>query len=557
MRVKPSFRGWQRLFATASGCSLLLLSPSLLAAEVTTGAEVKAPVPDASCRSWQAQDAERPDLRVGDIRIVTGDIFDPEQDKENRWYNRVANRVHIKTRDEVVARRLLFKTGDPLNMRILAESERLLRAYNFIQDARVQVEQICGQQAHISVQTTDNWTLTPGLSFGRSGGNNSGGVNLEEHNLFGWGKSVSLEYKQDSQRTQTSLSYKDPQFLGTEQHLNLMTRSNSDGEGYQLGLNQPFQHFDSREAWGLEMATNKQETPVYAEGEIVHNIGEDTQSANLFYGWSAGRHLDHTHRYQIGWRYDRRRYFATDTQTETPVTDRLSYPWFGYEMVQDNYAQRENFRTMGKTEDIALGYQFKANAGFISKQLGADANYLKLGTHYSRGFSAPKHLGLLALDVDAYLGNGIHQGARTTLNGEWNHFIGENGSWHLNGAFTLADNLQPGEQVLLGGDNGLRGYPTGFQTGDKSVHFSAERRFYFNWYPLQMAKIGAAVFADAGTAWGQGKDVEWLGDAGVGLRIVPTRSSSGKVLHIDLAMPFNAQGKVDNYQVLVGTQVGF
>ena len=52
-------------------------------------------------------------------------------------------------------------------------------------------------------------------------------------------------------------------------------------------------------------------------------------------------------------------------------------------------------------------------------------------------------------------------------------------------------NLLLGEQVLLGGETGLRGYPAGYQTGDKSLLVTAEKRFHFNWYPLHIAKFGA------------------------------------------------------------------
>ena len=39
-------------------------------------------------------------------------------------------------------------------------------------------------------------------------------------------------------------------------------------------------------------------------------------------------------------------------------------------------------------------------------------------------------------------------------------------------------NPDMGEQLLLGGDNGLRGYPLRYQSGNKSLLFNVERRAY-------------------------------------------------------------------------------
>ena len=42
--------------------------------------------------------------RIGKIRVVTQDIFDLEDPKENNWLFRLANRLHIQTRPEVIHR---------------------------------------------------------------------------------------------------------------------------------------------------------------------------------------------------------------------------------------------------------------------------------------------------------------------------------------------------------------------------------------------------------------------------------------------------------------------
>ncbi|HPE60081.1 MAG: BamA/TamA family outer membrane protein [Thiothrix sp.] len=512
----------------------------------------------AECRLWQEQDAQRRDLRVGHITVETGNIFDPDNPKENRWYNRAANRLHVNTRAEVVQRHLLFRSGEAFDAARLRESERLLRARHYLKEAVITPVQVCGGEVDIQVRTSDNWTLMPGLDAGHSGGETSGGIKIEEHNLLGWGKALGFSYQQDSNRSETKLGYHDPGLFGTRHELTFGLLNNSDGRGYLLDLELPFYAFDSREAWGLEVKALEQEVPFYEQGEVARRIGEDKRSGKLFYGWSGGRQGDHTERYLLGWQYLQQSWFPTDTSAYAAPDIVQSYPWIGYEYVQDDFITRENFRTMGRTEDIALGHRFTISAGWLSRGLGSEGDYLKLDAAYSKGFMpGDRQLGLLELEGSTWIGTGQLSGGRLSARGEWNHFTDDRSGWHLAGVFRYADNLLPGEQLVLGGDSGLRGYPTGFQGGDRSLLLSAERRFYFDWYPMRAARIGAAVFADAGGAWGRGQPAEWLGDVGVGLRIVSTRSSTGKVLHVDIAKPLTATGDTDSYQVLVGTQTEF
>ncbi len=89
------------------------------------------------------------------------------------------------------------------------------------------------------------------------------------------------------------------------------------------------------------------------------------------------------------------------------------------------------------------------------------------------------------------------------------------------------------------------------------LFFTAEKRFHFDWYPLHLAKFGAAIFTDVGSAWGEGKDPELLADVGIGLRMIPTRTSITKAVHIDLAFPLNGDNDVDDYQLTVNTENSF
>jgi hemolysin activation/secretion protein len=116
-------------------------------------------------------------------------------------------------------------------------------------------------------------------------------------------------------------------------------------------------------------------------------------------------------------------------------------------------------------------------------------------------------------------------------------------------------------QLLLGGDNGLRGYPLRYQAGEGRWLVTAEQRWYSNWYPFRLFNVGGAVFYDMGGAWGSnptGSPPQGvLRDVGVGLRLCNSRSALGNVLHVDVAFPLDGDKSISKLQFLVETQRSF
>ena len=100
--------------------------------------------------------------------------------------------------------------------------------------------------------------------------------------------------------------------------------------------------------------------------------------------------------------------------------------------------------------------------------------------------------------------------------------------------------------LLLGGDNGLRGYPLRFQGGTSSALLTLEHRIFTDWYPFRLVRFGTAVFFDAGRTWGRNfngtEPYGTLKDVGFGLRFGNVRSGLGNVLHVDLSYSLDARG---------------
>jgi hemolysin activation/secretion protein len=115
--------------------------------------------------------------------------------------------------------------------------------------------------------------------------------------------------------------------------------------------------------------------------------------------------------------------------------------------------------------------------------------------------------------------------------------------------------------LLLGGDNGLRGYPLRYQSGVRRALFTVEERAYTDVFVYRLVRLGGAVFADVGRAWG-GNNVNtandgWLSNVGAGLRFFSVRAAFSNVLHVDLAVPLNRSADISGVQFLVKTKASF
>jgi hemolysin activation/secretion protein len=122
-------------------------------------------------------------------------------------------------------------------------------------------------------------------------------------------------------------------------------------------------------------------------------------------------------------------------------------------------------------------------------------------------------------------------------------------------------NPAPLDELLLGGDNGLRGYPLRYQSGTRRALFVFEERAYTDIYLWQLFRFGGAVFVDIGRAWGGDNqntvNPDWLSDIGFGLRIFNVRSAFSNVLHLDIAFPNNPDTNIERVQYLVKVKTSF
>lgn len=496
---------------------------------------------------------------IGEILIRAKDIFDTEIPEEDRAAFRFANRIHRKTREGVIRKQLLFESGDLYSRRVLEESERLLRGSPYLYEASIRPVRYQQNQVDVEVVTRDVWTLTFALGFSRSGGVNSTRFGLEDGNFLGLGKEVTVRRTSNVDRTSLLYRYRDPNLLGTRGKIALAYQDQSDGSSRSIALERPFFSLDARWALGLGAASEDRVDSLYSRGEITdrfrHRRSYLDGSGGLCRGLVGKRAL----RFTMGFTFERDRFEAAagfPPPSLVPPGRTLVYPWVGLDRVEDAFIEARDLDRIQRTEDLNLGRQLKARVGYAARSFGSDRDALVFGTSLVAG-SNPGHAQLLFVSAQAsgrWASGGVEN---LVVGGAVRYFVRDLGDHILYATLSAdaASRLDPERQLLLGGDNGLRGYPLRFQDGDRRVLLTLEQRFYTNWHLFRLVHVGAAVFFDAGRAWhagSRGADEEGvLKDVGVGLRLGSSRSSKGALVHLDVAVPLDGGGTVRKTQFLV------
>lgn len=506
---------------------------------------------------------QRRGARIGRIEVEIEDVFENASSLAAPY--RVANGLHISTQRDTVLQQLLFRSGDAYSPRLVQETERLLRGRRYLNEASiVPMRYNDDNTVDVRVHVHDVWTLSPGLSFGRKGGANSTRFKFEDTNFLGLGKQISLARTSDVDRSAWQLGYADPNLFGSWWRMSGTYSSLSDGAAKELSLERPFYSLDSRWATNFSASDVNSAVSRYSLGERLERIDMHKQAFEFGGGISEGLHDGWTQRYLAGVRYQSNTFSlrADEPHAALPADRVLAYPWAGLEIVEDEYVSTRNLDQIGRTEDLYLGRSARIEAGYASSALGSTHDAFLLRGSLRAGMDiGESQYTLSTLNLGGRIESGSLVDAKLELNSRYYLRNSQRSVFFASVTGTLTSDLDPEDQLLLGGDNGLRGYPLRYQAGTASALVTLEERFYSDWQPLKLVNVGAAVFADAGRTWGRDEYAAapsgWLADVGVGLRLGSARSGLGNVLHIDLAFPLNGGHDISGMQLLVETRKSF
>jgi outer membrane protein assembly factor BamA len=500
---------------------------------------------------------------IGEISIDNRNIFDPEDPNENGILYRAANFIHIRTRASVIRRQLLFKSGERVLVRLIEETERLLRATRILHDVSIQPIAYRYGVVDIEVRTRDSWTLTPGVGISRSGGSNRRHATVEESNAFGTGVFVGIDRTSDAARTTVEYRLTQPRALDGWTTIDYAYSQNNDGDRKSVSVTRPFYALDTRSAAGFSSSQDDRLESVFTDGATASQFRHRHDTAEAFGGWSAGLVEGWVHRYSAGftWKDDRYSFEpGVPRPAQLPRNRTIAAPFLRHEITEDSIEKVKNRDSIERPEYVLMGWESKLQLGRTSTGFGSTEDLWLYSANASDGFRLPSSGTLLT--SAAISGQYGSSGISNQLSSGSMRYYRPVGGRTLLFASAAGDALRAPEtaqQLLLGGDTGLRGYPRNYQSGYRRLVFTVEERAYGDWYPFRLFRIGGAVFYDVGRAWGGPQEntanAGWLNDVGFGLRILSTRSASGTVAHIDFAFPLNRDANIRSFQFLVSTKV--
>ncbi|GLS82040.1 hypothetical protein [Paraferrimonas haliotis] len=484
------------------------------------------------------------------MELLQNDIFDP-QDPEFMWIHKVANALHIVTK-EVTVRDAVDGFELCGSDRDLAEIERYLRGRSYLKDAKVEEHTTAEGEPSIRIETWDNWSLLPTVNFGRSGGETKFSVGLKDSNFLGYGIRTKLAYKSDYLRTGYELKVDSPLFLGNNSSAQLVLADNDDGSQTRIAFKKPYVSLNNTWAGEVYYDDALKTDIVRLGGEDINQFKSDTNDYGAWYSWSKGRQGNTSKRWSVGVTKIEANF--SEFTTTTQPSDRYSLvPWIGFSWETDGYRKLKDIYLINQVEDVNFGREFGISLGWdVSNQEQSQG-----GIHWSAYWRKAYQLSQHSMVVSrAYAqGNELSSGDQRAVVGMDNEIF-----MRLNRYFATyfridgvsSTNQYLDQPITLGGDNGVRGFPLQFQHGQHAISGSFETRYYPNYNIYQLFELGAVVFADIGKAFGgtvyENNSEETLKSVGVGLRAYSSFASNANIVHIDFSRPLIDDPRVNGWE---------
>ncbi len=534
------------------------LLATLVAGNALAQAPDRAPIPPAD-------ELEAMGVVIGEITFAKDNVFDLSKPEEDRPLYRLANRLHVMTRDSTLRNQLLIRSGDSYSRRLINESERLLRENVFLYDAKIEATRLENGVVDLRVATRDQWTLIPGMSLSRSGGENRTRFTLSEKNLLGTGIALRLNYVETVDRESTSFSFYDKNLGKSRTSLFFEVADNSDGDTNQVRLIRPFYALDARWSAGATYFDDTRDVSFYELGDEAAEYSVDSELHSVFAGWSDGLKNGWVKRWTAGIVLDERDFSPVTSgtlPTLLPADRTLIYPFLGFELLEDKFDSTSNRDQIDRTEDFYMGTRVWGTLGYATESFNADRESVIYQAGISNGFGdIDKKAVLLTSTVSGRHEEGSAANVRLLLSARYYNQISDKRLFYMTVDAAHGENLDLDEFFELGGDTGLRGYPLRYQNGHSRFIVSAEKRYFTDWYPFRLLRVGGAIFADVGRSWGRSPagstPLGWLKDVGIGLRLSPTRASGRDIIHIDVAFPLDGDRSIDSVQFLIQSKRSF
>lgn len=524
-----------------------------------------------------AQEAP-PHRVIGSITIKVGEVFN-ENDVGS--FYRTANSLKINTREVVIRRELVIKEGDDFSELAVRESERNLRTLPFLRSAFITTKEKNGI-VDVTVEVQDAWTFLPQINFSAGSGATNRSFILSESNVAGFGKRLELGYADEDGRSRTQGIFEDLRFFGGRNRLFGAYLDRDDGQIAHFEFGRPFRTLLDDSSWGVSISDEDTIGRLFQNGNERYIFRQQHHDLELRYTFAVGKPNETLWRYTVGYDYIDANFsqanqgdyndlgldpaVVSNDPSMLPDNRRYSGPMLGVQMIEGDFIARNYIDRFDRVVDYNLGNEGALSVTMASEALGSRNNAFIFSGQRSRGWRigedafARGEIGLSSRLEDNGLENSLYRTeakAYKVLGPKYigRRFIGKH-TLAANLVLEYGDYLDRDRELLVGADNALRGYDAKTFTGNKRWSLNLEDRVHLYEDLLKLISVGLAAFVDVGGATreplGQLFTGDMYGDVGVGFRIAFPRSTGGRVLRLDVAVPFrDGPDGSDAYKVRV------
>lgn len=520
---------------------------------------------------------------ISEIFIDNSSVFDAAQASGSRlaWAYRWANRLHVRTREEVIRRELLFRVGDCYDPALLDDTERVLRAVPFLAAANAFAVRQDDGSYRVVVETRDDWSLRLEPRVNTGGESGLTGLELREDNLLGTGQSVAAFMRRTGGDRIYGAQYATTQLFRTHVNALVSVARTPIGASYTERLTYPFRGEAARWAVRQQMRQEEDYFQYFGQqdGERVRYLfPQRRQSAELGGVFRIGRR-GNLSLFGLGMAGERVAYPDGAVVLRNGLIDsvgRAESSLAGLDSVADvrlvflagqrnvRFSRLRALDAVRADEDVRLGSEVELGIGRSLATFSTDDN---VAVNFGL-FAA----GLLPGRVVAGA-RGVVQAKRDFAASDsisaWRNVFAQARAWaywrpSADSRHTLVASLRAAGgwnvdvpfQLTLGSSAGLRGFGRHTFSGQRRAVATIEERMYLGRPFAQLFDLGTAVFVDAGRIWTGddpfGVDSRPQLSAGVGLRgAFP--AGSRRTYRLDVAAPLTGGLRVSALTITVGT----